>query len=410
MKPLIYEGFRLVDESNRCALWCMAVGCVERIDSLDDLVDALGHLERFGALVACGAAELNASGLWAVDGSLSMAAWLRNNARLSHRDASSLLREGKFLDRFDAVGDAAKSGRLSASQVSALRAVVGSAHRDLFDEHQDGVVDAVRDLNAADTELVCHDWRNKADAVIDRPEPKVRDREWRMSSLDDGTTAGNFVFDKTAAEILDTALDTAKSWDGPDDQRTPAMRNADAIVEILAFFNANNTSDGTPRHHPNVDLHIQAGTEGTDPLLDGCAVTANGRMLPSWAIDAFLCDCVMHRVMRAGAAVLDYGRAERTVPAPLWRAVAARDGGRCRYPKCDRKKAWCDAHHIRWWRKHGETKLDNLILLCARHHHLIHKENWSIALDTDTGIATFTSPTGLVLTSKPHTPPTIRAA
>jgi Domain of unknown function (DUF222) len=384
----------------------MSEGCVDEVVSLDDLVDALGHLERFSAMVAFGAAQLNNSGVWAVDGSVSMAAWLRQHARLSHRDASRLLKHGKFLHQFDAVGDAAVSGVLSSSQVAALRAVVSSATGELFEAHQHGVVNAISSLNAADTEIVCQQWRNKADAVIDRPAPKVPERSWSTSTLEDGTMVGRFVFDPTSAELLETALQTARCWDGTTDTRTTAVRNVDAIVEILAFFNANNTSNGTRRHHPHVELHIQAGT---DPLFDGCAITANGRLLPSWATDVFMCDCVIHRVMRSGAAVLDYGRKTYTVPRSLWRAVAARDGG-CRFPGCNRKRAYCDAHHIRWWRKHGETKLDNLLMLCNRHHHLIHRDNWQIALDADTGEATFTTPDGRTLISKPPGIPTIRAA
>ena len=33
----------------------------------------------------------------------------------------------------------------------------------------------------------------------------------------------------------------------------------------------------------------------------------------------------------------------------------------------------CDAHHVIHWADGGETKLANLVLLCRRHHRLIHK-------------------------------------
>ncbi len=111
---------------------------------------------------------------------------------------------------------------------------------------------------------------------------------------------------------------------------------------------------------------------------------------------------------RAGK-VLDYGRSYHSVPPRLWKAVAIRDRG-CRFPGCDRKKAWTDAHHITWWRRHGETKLDNLLLLCQRHHQMVHKHDWHINLDADTGRATFTLPNGRVLISEPPGQPTIRAA
>ena len=211
-------------------------------------------------------------------------------------------------------------------------------------------------------------------------------------------------------------------------------------MEILGFFNHNNNSNATPRHHPHIELvielqpgsnphvpgdpgdpgnsadageplNINGNGDGSEHLgLGGCAVTANGRMLDSWATDAFMCDCVLHRVLRTSAGkVLDYGRSYHSVPPRLWKAVAIRDRG-CRFPGCNRKKAWTDAHHITWWRRHGDTKLDNLLLLCQRHHHLVHKHDWHINLDADTGRATFTLPNGRILTSEPPGQPTIRAA
>ena len=396
-----------------------ADGCLEQIVSLDDLVDGLGHLERYSAQIAVAVGRLNTAGVWADDGALSMAAWLRHHARLSHRDSSRLVGHAKFLSTFDGVAAAAVTGVLSASQVTALRAAVTAPTRDLFDEHQHDLIETITPLDAANTEAACQAWRAKAEAIVDMPEPKQRDRSWSTSQLPDGSIIGKFVFDKTAAEILDTAIETARCWDGPTDTRTPKMRAADAAIEIFGFFNHNNDSNATPRHHPHVELVIETidptspdgpGDGESDVLFEGCAVTANGRMLPSWAADAFLCDCVLHKVLRSSAGtILDYGHKHHTVPPGLRKAVAVRDRG-CRVPGCTRKKAWTDAHHIQWWRHHGKTKLDNLILLCQRHHHMVHQYNWHIDLDADTGRATFTLPNGTTLTSEPPGQPTIRAA
>ena len=59
--------------------------------------------------------------------------------------------------------------------------------------------------------------------------------------------------------------------------------------------------------------------------------------------------------------VLDVGRKTRTVPAPMRRALDARDKG-CRFPGCECR--YTEAHHIQHWAQGGETKLDNLLLLC----------------------------------------------
>ena len=394
-------------------------GCLEEIVSLHDVIESLGHLERYSAQIALAVARLNTTGAWADDGALTMASWLRHHARLSHRDASRLVRHARFLGSFDHVAAAAVTGVLSAGQVTALQAAVSKPTAELFEERQQDVIETITNLNAADSATVCQAWRAKAEAVVEMPEPKQRDRSWSTSELPDGSIIGRFVFDKTAAEILETAIETARCWDGATDTRTPSMRTADAVIEIFGFFNHNNDSNATPRHHPHVELVIEAqnpadddvsGDSDSDVLFEGCAVTANGRMLPSWAADAYLCDCVLHKVLRSSAGtILDYGHKHHTVPPGLRKAVAVRDRG-CRVPGCTRKKAWTDAHHIRWWRKHGETKLNNLILLCQRHHHLVHRYDWRIELDTDTGRATFTLPNGTVMISEPPNHTTIRAA
>ena len=37
-----------------------------------------------------------------------------------------------------------------------------------------------------------------------------------------------------------------------------------------------------------------------------------------------------------------------------------------------------DAHHVQHWRDGGETRLDNLMLLCRHHHRLLHQEGYEI--------------------------------
>jgi hypothetical protein len=46
-------------------------------------------------------------------------------------------------------------------------------------------------------------------------------------------------------------------------------------------------------------------------------------------------------------------------------------------PGCNRTRG-LHAHHLRHWRDGGETNLENLILLCTRHHRLLHEHGWRI--------------------------------
>ncbi len=67
------------------------------------------------------------------------------------------------------------------------------------------------------------------------------------------------------------------------------------------------------------------------------------------------CDAAVIPIILDGAGQpLDVGRATRTIPDGLRRAVAARDLG-CAFPGCGRPPSWCEVHHIREWRDGGET-------------------------------------------------------
>ena len=72
-------------------------------------------------------------------------------------------------------------------------------------------------------------------------------------------------------------------------------------------------------------------------------------------------------------------------------ALKRRDHG-CRFPGCTAHK-YVDAHHIRHWADGGETKLDNLLLLCRHHHRLVHEGGYGVRM-TDQGIPEFTDPAG----------------
>jgi hypothetical protein len=76
---------------------------------------------------------------------------------------------------------------------------------------------------------------------------------------------------------------------------------------------------------------------------------------------------------------LDVGRAKRTAPPGIRRALTFRDGG-CSFPTCTRPAPWTDAHHVRHWVDGGDTSLDNMVLLCRRHHTLIHHSEWEVRI------------------------------
>lgn len=112
------------------------------------------------------------------------------------------------------------------------------------------------------------------------------------------------------------------------------------------------------------------------------------------------CDAHIHRVITDGASsILDYGRSTRTIPPAVYTSLVLRDLG-CRFPGGDRPSEWCEGHHIRHWEDGGRTDLSNLVLLCSKHHHVIHTKGWHIKLRPD-GALEVTHSDGTLRTSSP---------
>ena len=98
--------------------------------------------------------------------------------------------------------------------------------------------------------------------------------------------------------------------------------------------------------------------------------------------------------------VLDVGRRTRTISPALRRALAARDG-HCRFPGCRARRV--DAHHVEHWAHGGATALDNLVLLCRRHHRAVHEGGFRVALGA-AGDVRFVRPDGRPLEEAPPLP------
>jgi hypothetical protein len=123
---------------------------------------------------------------------------------------------------------------------------------------------------------------------------------------------------------------------------------------------------GTPRAVPE---NVPAGTS----LASGtCHVEGHGPIEPATA-ERLLCTAKVQGILvGVGGKVLHLGRTHRLASRAQRRALKVRDKGICQFPGCS-STTHLDAHHIRPWSHGGPTDLDNLLLICGRHHRLIHE-------------------------------------
>lgn len=111
----------MIVRTNRCALYNMTFLDEPIAGLLPDLpgfVAAVAEDERQAAMLVLQLHAIEQSAVWGADGAVTVAAWLREQCRMSNTEAHRLVRRGRFLSAYDSFADAALFGVLSAASTS----------------------------------------------------------------------------------------------------------------------------------------------------------------------------------------------------------------------------------------------------------------------------------------------------
>jgi hypothetical protein len=361
----------------------------------DALAELYGIRDRLDAVLADATVAFDDAELWELDGATSLTAWLRDRAGMTSGRAGHVVGVTRRIRCLPVTLQVWRDGGLSSGQVDAVMANVKPALVGLFAEHEADLVVDLASLTTAETMVAMQRWRERAEALVDDKEPVERKRSLHHSDGLDGRGVLSGHFDPDSNEVIKSALRLAESPDVEGEPaRTPAERRADSLVDVCRHFLDHQHTKPGGRHRPHLNMIIDVDDELSGRYVNGAAMARE-------LIDAYLCEGALHRVLRKGRSViLDMGVSTRVVTAALFVALVARDE-HCRFPGCDRKASWCEGHHVVWFTHGGPTRLDNLVLLCSRHHHLLHKPGWQAKLLPD---ATFevAYPDGRVRTSHPR--------
>jgi len=359
-----------------------------------ELVDA----ERLRRL-----AEIERRGLYTRDGHLSTASWLASRFKVAWGTAREQVRTSRALEEMPRTRQALDDGDLS---MSAVRVLVAARDEDphAFKHQEAALVEAACIHSVQDLRRVAAYWRQAVErqAALDGEEKLREHRRLHASVTFLGMVRVDGTLDPETAETLLTALQAVldtESRSGPDDDgRTPAQRRADALSEICRQWLDLADRPTVAGERPHVNLTVD-----TDSVRDGSgAISEMDHVGP---VDAsvsrrVLCDAAIRRIVMAGRSEpLDVGRQTPVVSPAMRRAVIARDR-HCRFPGCDRRHTWCDAHHVVHWADGGPTAVPNLVLLCRRHHRMVHARN-GFLLGLVDGRPVFSRPDGSLLRAPP---------
>lgn len=185
----------------------------------------------------------------------------------------------------------------------------------------------------------------------------ARERDAREQSMPDGNTS---------AEVLASSK-RDDNW---------FAHQADALVEIAQSYLAGGSEKNTSTaDHYQVVVHVDAAALAATDNPEQLNAKSD---LPIESVRRLCCDTGLVAVSEDEKGhPLDVGRKHRVVQPALRRALLARDKC-CRYPGCTHRK-WLDAHHVKHWMDGGETSLDNTMLLCSKHHRLLHEGGFKIS-------------------------------
>jgi hypothetical protein len=337
---------------------------------------------------------------WAVDGHLSTASWIADRFGTSWSVATERVKMARALEHMPRTREALASGDISSCSLRVL-ASAGAAHPDAFNSNEGFLLEAAQRLSVRELTRAVAYWRElvEAEQGLNRAERAWNERRLHVSATLHGMVRLDGDLDPETGETLITALravmDAQTRSSDETDARTPPQRRADAIGEIcrqwLDRMDRPNVAGERPHLSVTMDLSALEGRIG----LSGFDHT--GPIHPETA-RRIACDASVSRVITRGSSEpLDVGRRTPVVPAGLRRAVVVRDRI-CRFPGCDRPHHWCDAHHVIHWADGGPTALGNLVLLCRRHHRMVH--TGPIRLELAEGKPVFRREDGSVLENR----------
>jgi hypothetical protein len=319
-----------------------------------------------------------------------MPGWLRTFGRMTRNAAAAFTKTGRRLRSLPVTRDAWESGSLSGGQVQVILANLNERTAPRFADCEAELVPLLAPLTMVDTVTAMQEWKRRAEAELDDAEAPEPASTLHVSRTLAGRVETTGSFDADDGTVIESAIRVAMADDTcDDDERTPAERRADAETRVHQFVLDHRGAKHQGRRRPHVDIVVRVDHDGRvqGDLLHG------GSPLPDSTVERILCDCTAQRVfVDAASKVLDLGRDTHSVPDDQFNLTVLRDK-HCRAYGCDCPAEHADVHHVLDWIKGGRTDLANLVLLCRRHHKLVHKRGWTNQLHAD-GTYVITDPRG----------------
>ena len=311
--------------------------------------------------------------------------WIRHNCKTSRSTAYDCINVGEQLPRLPQCEHALVDGEIGFAHLSVIARTASALSEKAPDDfNEDDVLDHARESSAGRLWHYCMRLRHALDpeGVVREQRIAVEERRLQFTVWDDGSVLISGQLDPIGGAALRTAIEPLAQPMGEGDDRCLERRQGDAVVEL----SLHSLDAGLVPQHASQRPHLQVTT--TLETLKGLPESPAADMefstpISSVTVQRLACDASIARVVFGpDSVVVDVGRAARVVSGATRRALNARDQ-HCQWPGCERTASRSAAHHLVHWVQGGATDLSNLILMCHRHHWMVHEGGWKLARADD---------------------------
>ena len=339
------------------------------------------------------AAEFAATDAYDEDGFVTPIDWIRfqgargpslgcqRNCHMTSNAAADRVAVGERIGELGQTADAVAYGQVGFAHLTVMARTANAVGTGF---NETALLDKARANSPGKFHHICRHYRHAADpkAYAAEQAEQVENRHLSLSTWEDGSFLINGVLDSIGGAAVRTALEPLARKSGAHDDRNRDRRMADALVELSmhALDSGVIPQQGSQRTH----LQVTASLE-TLLGLEGAPAAEMEFSLPisSKTVERLACDCSITRILFEGdSMVIDVGRANRLIKGPRRKALNVRDR-HCIFTGCERPATWSSAHHLVHWIHGGSSDLHNLVLLCHRHHWMVHEGGWQLVRGDD---------------------------
>ena len=320
---------------------------------------------------------------YASEGAASVVSWLRVRCRMSTGAAAQQVVVARHLPELPQTRAAVGDGEIGFHHAAVIARSAAEIGADKVRTVETTLVEAARKLDPDRLRLVTRHLRYCADpdGALASANDDHAHRWLHLSQTYDGVFVVDGKLDAEGGALVKAAIN-ALDTPGKGDDRSASQRRADALVELARRQLQTGELPLVAGQRPHLTVTASPDTVRAERGAPAGEMSWAGPVVAE-TVRRIACDAAVTEVtVDAHGHPLNVGRAVRTIPPAIRRALVIRDRG-CRFPGCDRPPEWTDAHHLEHWADGGETRLDNLVLLCRRHHRHVHEHGWRLSRNPD---------------------------